>query len=416
MEGRLHDRDGQTGQKRRGGFASRLLTLGVLAISALLVLAACGPDVDKPYSSTSPASTTADDIQGLYKLVFWLSLIVFVGVQFAIVYVSMRYRRKRSDRNRPPQIHGNKRLEIIWTIIPAVVLLVLLVPTVTMIFDHDAQAQDGDIEIDAFGKQWWWEFQYNEDDAQGGESLGVVTANEIVIPVGKNTVFNLQSNNVIHSFWVPQLAGKMDLIPGHVNKMSITPTQTGEFYGECAEYCGAQHAWMRFKITVVSEDEFYAWINNWRTAPAASVRADAGEGVLKAPQIFQVCLACHTVNGMEGSVALQGIDAPQNYGPDLTMLACRESLAAGMLEMTPENLAMWLKDPGAVKPGNFMATQIGPGTGLELNDEQVDDLVTYLFSMMPEGGCTAPDGWGGGAAAPDASPAAEPAATPETGG
>lgn len=412
MEGRLHDRDGQTGQKRRGGFAARLLTLGMLAISALLVLAACGPDVDKPYSTTSPVSTTADDIHGLYKLVFWLSLIVFVGVQFAIVYVSMRYRRKKSDTRRPPQIHGNKRLEIIWTIIPAVVLLVLLVPTVTMIFDFDAQAQDADIEIDAYGKQWWWEFHYSEDDAQGGQSLDVVTANEIVIPVGKNTVFNLQSNNVIHSFWVPQMAGKMDLIPGHVNKLSVTPTETGEFYGECAEYCGAQHAWMRFKITVVPEDEFYAWVNNWRSAPSQSVRADAGEGVVQAPQTFQVCLACHTVNGMEGSNALQGINAPQNMGPDLTMVACRESLAAGMMEMTPENLAQWIKDPGAVKPGNFMATQIGPG-GVEFDDAQVDELVEYLYSMQPEGGCTAPDGWAGGGA--EATPGASPAATPENG-
>lgn len=413
MEGRLHDRDEQARQKRRGGFVARLLTLGMLAISALLVLAACGPDVDKPYSTTTPASTTADDIHGLYKLVFWLSLIVFVGVQFAIVYVSMRYRRKKSDLRRPPQIHGNKRLEIIWTIIPAVVLLVLLVPTVTLIFDHDAQAQNGDIQIDAYGKQWWWEFHYNEDNAQGGDTLDVVTANEIVIPVGKNTVFNLQSNNVIHSFWVPQLAGKMDLIPGHVNRLSLTPTQTGEFYGECAEFCGAQHAWMRFKITVVSEDEFYAWVNNWRTAPAQSARADAGEGVIQAPQIFSACLACHQVNGMQGNVALTGINAPQNMGPDLTMLACRESLAAGMLENTPENLAQWLRDPGAVKPGNYMATQIGPGMAIELNDDQVNELVDYLFALQPEGGCTAPDGWSGVDA--EAVTGATPAATPETG-
>lgn len=412
MEGRLRDRDEQTGNKRRGGFTARLLTLGMLAISALLVLAACGPDVDKPYSTTSPASTTADDIQGLYKLVFWLSLIVFVGVQFAIVYVSMRYRRKKSDTRRPPQIHGNKRLEIIWTIIPAVVLLVLLVPTVSLIFDFDAQAQDGEIQIDAYGKQWWWEFHYNEDNAQGGESLDVVTANEIVIPLGKNVVFNLQSNNVIHSFWVPQLSGKMDVIPGHVNKLSITPTETGEFYGECAEYCGAQHAWMRFKITVVTEEEFYAWVNNWRSAPAQSVRADAGEGVVQAPQTFQVCLACHTVNGMEGANALQGINAPQNMGPDLTMVACRESIAAGMLEMTPENLAQWIRDPGAVKPGNFMATQIGPN-GVQFDDAQINELVDYIFSMQPEGGCTAPDGWGAGGGA--ATPMASPAATPETG-
>lgn len=396
----------------RRALLPRLVTLTFLAVVAIAALVACGPSGDKPYSTTSPAAEQASKVQDLYKLVFWLSLVVFVGVQFAIVYISLRYRRKKSDVKRPPQIHGNPKIEIIWTVIPAIVLLVLMVPTMTLIFEDAANAEDPDIQIDVFGKQWWWEFHLQEDDAQGGQNLGVVTANEIYVPVGRNIVFNLQSNNVIHSFWVPQLSGKMDVIPGHINRLSITPTETGEFYGECAEYCGAQHAWMRFKINVVPQDEFYAWVNNWRSAPQTSVNV-TGDGIVAAPDTFAICLTCHRVNGSDGPELPEGINAPANLGPNLTMVACRESIAAGALENTPENLRKWLTDPGAVKPGNYMARMIGPDGQIQLTDEQITELVDYLYSMQPAGGCSSPAGWGTPGASPAATPPASPVATPE---
>jgi cytochrome c oxidase subunit 2 len=406
------DEQRQNGSTRRG-VIPKLLSFGMVALTAMIVLSACGPSGDKPYSHISPESTTADDIHSLYKLVFWLSLIVFVGVQFAVVYIAMRYRRKKSDARRPPQVHGNKRLELIWTILPAIVLLVLLIPTLNILFDHDAQANEGQLQVDVYGKQWWWEFHLGEDQIQNGQNLEINTANEIVIPVGRNTVFNMYSNNVIHSFWVPQLSGKLDLIPGHVNRLSITPTETGEYYGECAEFCGAQHAWMRFKITVVEEDEFYAWVNNWRTSPAVSAQPQEGNtGVVQAPAKFSVCLSCHSFNGFQNSAALTGINAPVTFGPDLTMLVCRETLAAGMLEMTPENLKQWLMDPESVKPGNYMSTQIGPGKPIELTEEEAQEFVDFLYSMAPEGGCTAPEGWSGdGSGTPVATPQ-EAEATP----
>ena len=414
MDEQRHNR--QNGSARRG-VIPKLVSLGMLAMTAMLVLSACGPDGEKPYSTVDPASSTADDIHGLYKLVFWLSLIVFVGVQFAVVYLSLRYRRRKSDTKRPPQVHGHKQLELVWTVIPAVVLLVLLIPTLNILFDHDAQAQEGSLQVDVYGKQWWWEFHLGEDEVQSGQSLDVVTANEIVIPKGRNTVFNLYSNNVIHSFWVPQLSGKLDVIPGHVNRISITPTETGEFYGECAEYCGAQHAWMRFKITVVEEDEFYNWVNNWRTSPLASTQPQEGDtGVVQAPAKFSVCLSCHTFNGFDGAPELQtGVLAPASFGPDLTMLVCRETFAAGMMETTPENVKRWLLDPGSVKPGNYMSTQIGPGKAVELTEEEADEFVDFLFSMAPQGGCFAPDGWNTGeqpAASPEATPREDQQATP----
>ncbi len=401
MERHSQDRVEQTGQPRRRGMLSRLLTLGTLALMALLVLAGCGPDIEPPYSHISPESPSTEAIQDLYKLVFWLSLVVFVGVQFAVVYIAMRYRRKASITKRPPQIHGSRRLEIAWTIIPAIVLLLLLIPTITLLYEGDAAAEEGDIVIDVYGKQWWWEFQYREDANQDGQSLGVVTGNEITVPVGRELQLNLQTNNVIHSFWIPRLSGKLDLIPGHVNTLSITPTEVGEYYGECGEFCGIQHAWMRFTINVVPEDEFYAWVNNWRTSPPTTVRGEATDQVVKAPDAFAVCLGCHRVNGVEGSVAPQGIEAPRFIGPNLTMLPCRETLAAGMLENTPENLAIWLNDPGAVKPGNYMADAIQPDT---LTDEQIAELVEYLYSLEPEGGCTSAEGWTDPSVASEAAP------------
>jgi cytochrome c oxidase subunit 2 len=400
----------------RRGFARRVLTLGALAIVALTVLAACGPEVDKPYSTTSPASPTADDIHSLYKLVFWLSLVVFVGVQFAIVYTAMRFRRTRNASRRPAQIHGNTRLEITWTVIPAVILLVILIPTITTIFSHADAAAEGDLTIEVNGKQWWWEVVYGEDER--GDNLGVVTANEIPVPVGKEVIFKLKSNNVIHSFWVPRLSGKMDLIPGHENEISITAEEPGVYMGECAEFCGTQHAWMRFKIVAMPEDQFYGWVNSMRTGNPGTTNPDAQlpEGVARAPESFNVCLACHQVNGFEGGAALTGMEAPRTFGPSLTNLACRDTIAAGMLINNEENLRQWIHDPASVKPGNYMATQIRPGM---FDDQQLDELVDYLMTLKPAGGCedflsaaATPGATPGAAGTPSASPIASPVATP----
>jgi cytochrome c oxidase subunit 2 len=417
-----HDKVGQSAKpsKNRRRTGGRMFTLGTLGMIAMILLTACGPEVSKPYSTLSPASDTTDDIQSLYKLVFWLALIVFVGVQFAIVYSALRFRRNRPSAERPPQVHGNKRLEIAWTVIPAVVLLVILIPTITTLFDHADAAENGEIEIDVYGKQWWWEVHYGEDKNQG-EDLGVVTANEIHIPEDTNVVFNLRTNNVIHSFWVPRLSGKMDLIPGHNNKISITAHEPGEYFGECAEFCGAQHAWMRFKVIVHPEDEFYSWVNSQRAGNPGTTNADAElpEGVALAPEAFSLCLSCHTVNGVV-PYSVEPLEATTQRGPDLTNLACRDTLAAGMLINNRENLERWVDDPESVKPGNYMADVITPGLIRESSgDEGFNDLIDYLMSLQPAGGCVGTDAADGSpaadgsAATPVASPVASPVATPE---
>ena len=258
----------------RKSFTRRLATLGPMAIVALFALAACG-DEKSPYSTLSPRSSIAEDIQGIYKLVFWLALVVFVGVQFAIVYTVMRYRRRRDDEVRPPQIHGSKTLEILWTIIPAVVLLVIFIPTVRLMYDHADYSSNGDYVIEVYGRQWWWEVHYKEPNVVAT----VVTANEIRVPIGKKVQIKLYSNNVIHSFYVPQLSGKIDVMPGHINELAFQADNVGTYFGECAEFCGDSHAWMRFQVIVEPQDQFDSWVaayNQGPTGAAAQYGNDPG--------------------------------------------------------------------------------------------------------------------------------------------
>lgn len=378
-------------RKRRGA----VMRLSVLFSLLLMVGAAVAPALigaQSPYSTISPQSPQANEIQDLYKLVFWLSLIVFVGVQLAIVYTSLRFRRRSDEEERPAQVHGNKTLEIVWTIIPAIVLLLIFIPTVRTIYAFDDETKNGDYEIEVYGKQWWWEVHYTKPD----EVVGIVTGNEIRVPEGQRVVFKLYTNNVIHSFWVPQLMGKMDLIPGHENRIAIDTDNVGYYYGQCAEFCGDSHALMRFKVIVEPQEQFDQWVEGWKAGPGPAAAEYAADGdVAQVPPSFGLCLACHQVEGTNASIAPEGIAQPaltedggpgsaKTAGPNLTLFGCRTTIAAGVFSNTPENLARWLHDPGSVKPGNYMATVIEEGT---LSEDQITELVGYLESLQPENGC-----------------------------
>ncbi len=380
-------------------------------LSMVVILAGCGAETNQPYSTISPQTGKTQDIQWLYQITFWASLVVFVAVQLAIAYTAIRFRRRSNAR--PEQVHGSKVLEIAWTVIPALILLALFIPTVKIIFEHAeaANVEDG-FNVNVIGKQWWWEISYpdipaNPDDAEAGP---LVTANEVILPVGANVVFNLQSNNVIHSFWVPQLSGKMDVMPGHDNKLQFVAEREGDYFGECAEFCGAAHAWMRFKVKVVSPEAFDAWVAAWRTPPADGNPETAD--VIDAPAAFGACLACHRINGTNATIAAQGMPAISGYiqeplgtdeadaaaaqasapgepiiagpGPNLTMLACRDTIAAGLLINSPENMETWLKHTDEVKEGVYMPNYYKQGT---INDEQVAELVAYLENLKPAEGC-----------------------------
>lgn len=390
------------GRSKRRTMAFRsitLLSLLAMAAAALLPIVA---NAENPYTTISPKSDVGGDIQFLYKVVFWMALVVFIGVQFGIAYTALRYRRRHDDEPRPEQIHGNKTLEIAWTIIPAVILIVIFIPTVRTMYDFDAAANNGEYQISVYGKQWWWEVQYNRPDSVAT----VITANEIYVPVGKKIQFDLYTNNVIHSFWVPQLSGKMDLIPGRVNRLGFTVEKPGVYYGECAEYCGDAHALMRFKIIAVDEAAFGQWAASMVAPPGSQAAAISGGDVSKTPAQFGACISCHRVSGTNASVAPIGLNqeavtedgAPgsaKTAGPNLTNFACRTTIGAGAMPNDPESLREWLNDPGEIKPGNYMATVIQEGMLDVPTREETDDpartnldvLVEYLSLLYPEGGC-----------------------------
>lgn len=395
-----HDRGTEHQAAPQRPTIARFGGMAILALVVVLVLAGCGEQ--QPYSQISPRTEKANDIQWLYQIIFWASLVVFVGVQAALVYTVLRFRRR--NRGRPEQVHGNTRLEIAWTIIPAVILLVLFIPTARVIFDHAAAVDDADFVVDVYGKQWWWEIQYPEipADPNNPESAPLVTANEIRVPQGANVVVNLQSNNVIHSFWVPQLSGKVDMIPGRQNRLQFRADTVGEYFGECAEFCGAAHAWMRFKVLVVPPAEFDAWVQAWRTPPAYDADPSDAAGVAQVPSSFGVCLACHQVNGTNAVIAPQGfgtnpVPDTGNPGPNLTLLACRDTIAAGLLVNNAENLKTWLMRTDEVKEGVYMPNYYEDGA---ITEEQVDELVEYLMSLAPEGGCPPRPPLGGGVGTP----------------
>ena len=327
--------------------AMALLLMG----SALLFATACGAT---PQTILEPTTRSARDSLDLLKFVFWSAVGVFVVVEGALIYVLIRYRRRSGD-GLPRQTHGHTRLEIAWTIVPTILVVVIAVLTVPRIFAL-AQGPEADtLRVRAIGHQWWFEFVYPD--------LGVVTANELHLPVNQSVEIQLESEDVLHSFWVPKLRGKLDMVPGRVNKFVITPESTGTFLGQCAEFCGIAHALMKFTVVVESESDFAAWVDNERAprAPPASEQAKAGEALLAS----KGCVACHTIRGTEAAGVI---------GPELTHVGSRNHIAAGILPNTHEGLSKWLSGPQDVKPGNFMVIP-------ELSEDEVESLVTYLVGL-----------------------------------
>ena len=258
----------------------RVVRTSAFGFVLAVLLAACSND--GPYNTFDAAGPVAEKQEGLYWLVFWIAAVVFVLVEGALVYVMWRYRRRGPD-DTPKQIHGNTRLEVIWTIVPALILAGVAVPTVGTIFDI-AEAPEGSMRVVVTGHQWWWEIEYPD--------LGVVTANEAHIPTGEQVIFELTSDDVIHSWWVPRLAGKMDLVPGRTNTMNLAADVPGTYRGQCAEFCGLSHANMRFRVVAQEPGDFDAWVDQ-QLAEAAAPSAEA-------EQVLPTCFACHAIRGVGG--------------------------------------------------------------------------------------------------------------------
>jgi cytochrome c oxidase subunit 2 len=296
----------------------------------------------------SPDSPLAQPIVTLFIVMLAIGAVILLVVSALVIYASIRYRARPGDEEEPRQDFGHTKLEIGWTVAPFLLVLGLLIASVIVMAQSDP-AVSGDPpqpDVIIIAHQWWWEYRYPKS--------GVITANELHIPTGVRLYVRVESADVIHDFWVPSLARKIDAVPGHPNHMWLEANTPGEYRGTCAEYCGAQHAWMRILVIAQTPADFEAWQQQQLQSPSIPPGSEAATGA----QLFRdlPCINCHLIT---------------NAGPNLTHFGSRQTLGTGILDNTPENLASWLTDPQAVKPGIYMPA-------MNLTPDQVSALVAYL--------------------------------------
>lgn len=412
----------------------RHLSIIALAAGLPLLLAACSGQY--PNSTFTNLTDFNRDSVGLWNLMIWLGLGVFVFVEGLLIYVMIRYRRRPNDAE-PEHVHGNTKLELTWTILPAVVLAIITVPTVKSIWKFQSGAPANALQVDVIGHQWWWEFRYPEQN--------ISTANELYLPIGRPVNFVLRSNDVIHSFWIPQLGGKRDLMKNRTNSLWFTLDSVGPqaFNGSCNEYCGVSHANMRFRAYTVSPEDFDRWVAGQQAtaaftvgppasatppaAPAALAAATVAQQPAAAPvdgysfpaeqlpahvipktpipagltfdesilaagdaqrgaTAFISCIGCHKVRGNPMAMGI--------IGPDLTHIASRHTIGAGLFANNPLNMALWIKNARKMKPMGLMSM---PTLGIDefdpilkttitarqggLTDQQIADIVAYLKAL-----------------------------------
>jgi cytochrome c oxidase subunit 2 len=353
-----------------------------LALAAAgLLLAACSNG--GPQDTWDPAGQPAQDQKDLIVPIFWIAAGVFVLVEGGILLISLKYRHRRGRERTPAQTHGNTRLEIGWTIAPAVVLAVVMVPTVAMIWDLDVRDPEA-LQVTVKGYQWWWGFEYTDEDMVTEWDQQIITADVLVVPVDQPVQLTLVSagggardqagepdHEVIHSFWAPRLFGKQDAVPMQEGHILFQADEPGTYWGQCAEFCGLQHGIMKFRIVVLDEAGWQDWIARSKAAPPPPTDPLAMEGMdlfLNGEFEGGQCTACH---------AIGGTDAAGIAGPNLTNFAdpTHECFAGCEWETDDvEALKAWLRDPGAVKQGAKM-----PDYGL--TEEEIDALVAYLYSL-----------------------------------
>jgi len=370
-----------TGASSKRGWAAKSLIL--LALLLALPMACSQGEL----STWNPAGPVAEKQLLLFNVLVWVMVVVFVLVEGVLLYAIFRYRR-RPDQPRPPQVHGHLALEITWTVIPTILIMGLGVWSVIALWDlKDPPASAGEVlEVTVTGHQWWWEFEY--PDAGGGKTI--TTANELKVPVDTPVRLYLESDDVIHSFWIPRLAGKVDVIPTHTNTMwfqadlAMIDTLPATFQGLCAEFCGISHALMKFQVQVLDQADYDAWVAGYGEPPKLSAKAQEGQSVFA-----RNCTSCHTTTGADNPAIVDGRVAGFLAGgniapaPNLTDLATRDTIASGLLDLNEENLSTWIQDPLSIKPGNYMARrapfyQDGKNT---LSDDEVSSVIAYLLSL-----------------------------------
>ncbi|HCG91000.1 MAG TPA: cytochrome c oxidase subunit II [Dehalococcoidia bacterium] len=350
----------------------------------VIILASFGCSYDGRMTTFESFGPVAE-VQGLlFDVLIWVMAIVFVLVEFVLIYAAIKYRHK-PGAPLPKQTHGNTTLEITWTIIPTILVLGLGMWSLQVLWQIQEPPKGSEpLEIVATGHQWWFEFNY--PDAANGKAI--TTANELKIPVGRPVSLILRSDDVIHSFWVPKLAGKQDMVPTRSNPLWFMADEEGYYYGQCAEYCGTQHALMKMAIKAVSEEEYLTWVEGYGEKPYLSEEAQQGQQVFNGKG---QCITCHTASGPDSEALVQArvngflsgsAIAP---GPNLTDLATRDKFAAGIYDRTSENLKDWITNPNELKSGNYMyklaqiyKTEDGVAN---LTESEIEALVEYLQSL-----------------------------------
>ncbi|MEE8406095.1 MAG: cytochrome c oxidase subunit II [Acidimicrobiia bacterium] len=341
----------------------------IALVGTTVLLASCSfvEIQDAPLTIFEPAGPNAERLDGLFWMVFWIATAVFALVMGAIVVMLFLFRdRGKADAEEPKQLHGNAKLEVLWTVIPALILAGISVPTVSAVFELTGCESDSMV-VEVVGHQWWFEYHYPDQ--------GIDTANVMVIPAGQEICAVMTSDDVLHNFWIPALHGKRYLVPGQVTELRLESYEPGEFWGHCAEFCGLSHSLMRARVLAVTPAEFDTWVAD-QQAPATLPAEGTPE--YDGYQVFtsKGCVQCHTVRFDDDS-ASNIVPREAFNGPDLTHFASRTVFAGASLPEEGQSydaaLKAWLADPPSVKPGSFMPN-------LALTSQEIDDLIVWLES------------------------------------
>jgi cytochrome c oxidase subunit 2 len=336
--------------------ARRLALLGGIPAATAL---ASSTDEHSIGNIFKPLTTAGQQERDVAILALIVCSVIFIVVAGLIVYTMIRYRRRSADdHEEPPQVYGSNQIEAAWTVIPLLIVFVLIMVSARVVAGvQDAKVPANALHATVIGHQWWWEIKY--------PTLGIISANELHVPVAgtdnQATFIKLESADVIHSFWIPQLEGKTDVIPNRDNEIWMDPQQPGTYLGNCAEYCGTQHANMLLRVVVHPKDEFKQWVAAQQLPAVEDASAAAGKQVYESLS----CVNCHTVRGTASA---------GKFGPDLTHLMSRKTIGSGVTRNTPQDLKAWLRDPQAIKPGCLMPD-------MQLTDTELDAVVSYLVTL-----------------------------------
>jgi cytochrome c oxidase subunit 2 len=355
----------------------RRVRVGAAVLLGAAALAGCSEG--NRQNSLEPAGEDAQQILDLFTPFFWVAVVIGVLVVGGTIYVALRFREKPGQPRNPKQVHGNAVLEVGWTIVPLLILAVMAVPTIVTVFDL-AEEPEGDevLHVRVEGRQWWWEFEYTEG---GLVDRAVVTANELHIPVGTPVALTITAptNGVIHSFWVPNLAGKKDAVPGREHFLRLQADEAGTFLGQCAEYCGVSHANMRLRVVAQPEDEFRRWLADQQEPLAGAAARFVQERLApddpETDRFEWGCTSCHTIaTDADGDGA-----GGARIGPNLTRLGDRTTFAAGIYDMNLDNLTEWVWDAPGRKPAEDLVGWMPSFKDAGMTREEAAEIARFLL-------------------------------------